>query len=179
MSTEKQYLIEILPDVKVSLDRGEINIAGKLGAISRKVFNPWIKVGIDSSKIIVSQNSNKRNSKAIAKTTVAQIKNMIEGVTNGYSYKLKMCSSHFPISVKVDKDYFVITNFLGENTPRKEKILSGVKVVISGDVLDVSGFDLEKTGQTAANIEKATRIRNRDRRVFQDGIFITKKPGSR
>ena len=176
MSTEKHYQIEIPPDVKASLDNGTLNVSGNLGAIPRRISNPQIKVKIEDNKVIVSQNSDKRNSKIIAKTTVAHIKNMINGVKYGYTYNLKICSSHFPISLKVDKDYVVITNFLGEKTPRKSKILPGAKVVVAGDLIDVTGFDLEKTGQTAANIEKATNIRNRDRRVFQDGIFITKKP---
>ena len=49
-----------------------------------------------------------------------------------------------------------------------------VKVENKSDVF-VSGVDREKVGQTAAIIEKACRIRGRDRRIFQDGIYIVSK----
>ena len=45
-----------------------------------------------------------------------------------------------------------------------------------GDEITVSGIDIEECGQTAANIEQATRIKRLDVRVFQDGIYIVKKP---
>jgi large subunit ribosomal protein L6 len=35
----------------------------------------------------------------------------------------------------------------------------------------VEGVDKYEVGQTAWNIEKATRIKRRDPRVFQDGIY--------
>jgi len=69
----------------------------------------------------------------------------------------------------------VISNFLGEKIPRKANILKDVKVQLDNDILIVEGLDKEKTAQTAANIERATRITNRDRRVFQDGCYIISK----
>ncbi len=34
------------------------------------------------------------------------------------------------------------------------------------------GHDVEIVGQSAANIERTTRIRDYDPRVFQDGIYL-------
>jgi len=41
----------------------------------------------------------------------------------------------------------------------------------------LNGPNLEDAGQTAANIERATKIKGFDPRVFQDGIYIIEKPG--
>ena len=49
-----------------------------------------------------------------------------------------------------------------------------VRVENKTDVV-VKGADREKVGQTAANIESACKIKKRDRRVFQDGIYIVSK----
>jgi large subunit ribosomal protein L6 len=39
----------------------------------------------------------------------------------------------------------------------------------------LSGFDMERVGQSAANIERASRIREYDPRVFQDGIYLVER----
>ena len=57
------------------------------------------------------------------------------------------------------------------------KIKEGVKVAVEGDKVKVEGTDKELVGQTAANIETLTKIKGRDRRIFQDGIFIINKGG--
>jgi len=72
-----------------------------------------------------------------------------------------------------------VTNLFGEKVPRVAKLPWSpgeveVKVSNKTDVV-VKGIDKEKVGQTAANIERSCKIRNRDRRVFQDGIYITSK----
>jgi large subunit ribosomal protein L6 len=39
----------------------------------------------------------------------------------------------------------------------------------------VKGVSLEDVGQTAANIELATKIKRKDQRVFLDGLYIYRK----
>jgi len=90
---------------------------------------------------------------------------------------MKTVYSHFPIKTAVDGDSLVIQNFLGERHPRKAVILPGVTVNVSGDNLTVQGIDKEKVGQTVANIERATAVKRRDIRVFQDGIYRIDRGG--
>jgi large subunit ribosomal protein L6 len=97
---------------------------------------------------------------------------MIIGVTKGYQYKLKIVFSHFPISVKLQDKSVLIENFTGERRPRRIKLIGSVKVKIEPDDIIVEGANLEEVSQTAANIEQATRVRNKDPRVFLDGIYV-------
>jgi large subunit ribosomal protein L6 len=65
-----------------------------------------------------------------------------------------------------------IENFIGERNPRKAKIMGDSKIIIKGDDIIVQGINLEDVSQTAANIQNATKIRNKDPRVFLDGIYV-------
>jgi len=101
---------------------------------------------------------------------------MITGVTKGFTYKLKIVFSHFPINVSVKGDRVIIENFTGERNPRKARIRGEAKVRVKGDDVIVTGIDIEEVAQTAANIEQATNIKNKDPRVFLDGIYVYEKP---
>jgi large subunit ribosomal protein L6 len=68
-----------------------------------------------------------------------------------------------------------IENFMGERKPRIARIVGQSLVVVQGDEVIVTGIDKEHVGQTAANVEQATRIKGRDPRVFQDGIYFIEK----
>ncbi|MCW7078887.1 MAG: 50S ribosomal protein L6 [Canidatus Methanoxibalbensis ujae] len=138
--------------------------------------------GRSITEIVVSSDTQRRKKKAIVGTFAAHIRNMIIGVREGFYYKLRVFRSHFPIQVSVSKDSVIISNFLGERKSRIAKILEGVSVEIrKGEggkeetEIIVRGINKESVGQTAANIERATRIKRRDPRVFQDGIYIVEK----
>ncbi len=97
---------------------------------------------------------------------------MIVGVTKGYSYKLKIVFSHFPISVKLQGKSILIENFTGERRPRRVDVIGDTKVKIEAEDIIISGTNLEQVSQTSANIEQATRVRRKDPRVFLDGIYV-------
>jgi large subunit ribosomal protein L6 len=79
------------------------------------------------------------------------------------------------MTVKLAGGKVVIENFLGERYPRTAKVVGSAQVKIQGDEVTVSGVNKEDVGQTMANIEQATKIKGKDPRVFQDGIYLVAK----
>lgn len=130
----------------------------------------------DQKKITIRSRGNRKKDFALVNTLQSVINNMIKGSSTGFTYKLKIVFAHFPISVKIKgKDIFV-ENFFGERSPRTSKIIGNdTKVSVEGEDIIVKGPNIENVSQTAANLELATRIKNKDSRVFLDGVYIYSK----
>ncbi|NJE09658.1 50S ribosomal protein L6 [Thermococcus sp. MAR1] len=169
--------VEIPEGVEVTVENDVVKVKGPKGELERELRYPGVQIFTEDGKVVVFKEFPRKRDIAIARTFKAHIANMIRGVTEGFTYKLKVVYSHFPMTVKVQGDEVVIENFLGEKNPRRAKILPGVTVKVMGSEVIVEGIDKEAVGQTAANIEQATRITKWDRRVFQDGIYIVEKAG--
>lgn len=165
----------VAPDgVEVAVEGFTVRVRGPKGEIQRSFsYAKNIKIVLKNGRVIVLETffANKRI-KAQLYSIRAHIENMIRGVTRGWRYKLKIVSSHFPVTARVSNNEVLIDNFLGERAPRRAKILENVSVRIEGKDIIVEGIDLEAVAQTAANIELATKIKDKDRRVFVDGIYI-------
>ena len=129
------------------------------------------------NKIIIGYEKATKKEKKIINTSSAHIRNMIKGVQKKFEYELKICSSHFPMNVEKKGKKIIIKNFLGEKTPRESIILPNVEVQIEKEIITIESVNKEAAGQTAANLEQATKIKGRDIRIFQDGIYITNKCG--
>ena len=169
--------VEIPEGLEVNLDNTLIKVKNQKTELSKKLTSSRVKVKKEENKIIFSVESDTRKDKGMLNTHVANFNNMLQGVKEIYIYKLKVCSGHFPMNVNIDKDKIVIKNFLGEKLPRVAKIIEGVQVKLDNDIITVESHDKDKAGQVSANIEIATKIRHKDRRVFQDGIFLISKAG--
>ncbi len=168
----------IIPDnVEITLESDNLTVKGEKGSISRIFSYPKIDLKIESNVIKIHCKNPRKKEKALMGTFVAHINNMIKGVTEEFEYKMKTVFSHFPIKTSVEGNEFVIQNFLGERSPRKAKILEGVTVEAKGDDVTARGVDKEKVGQTVANIERATKVKKRDIRVFQDGVYRISRGG--
>ena len=169
--------IQIPEKTEVSIDKSLIKIKGEKGEIERRLVNPKIEISKKEDKIVlVSKKATKREKKMI-NTFKAHIKNMIKGINQGFIYKLKICSSHFPMNISVQNNELTIKNFYGEKKPRKVKFPQEISVKVDGDEIIIEGTNKEQVGQTASKIEGlCKKKRNKfDRRIFQDGIYITFK----
>jgi len=171
--------LEIPEGVKVTLDGNHhITVKGPNGKITKDFSHVrGIKVSIEGNKIIFSTNFPKSGTLALTKTIYNLIKNLIIGVQTNYKYICKVCYSHFPctVEVKPDKKEIHVVNFLGERAPRVTNYLDNVEVKVEGEDVILTGPDKETLGQTAANIQRCCRIRKKDPRVFQDGVYLYKR----
>ncbi len=182
MTDEKKPIIKekiTIPDgVNISYTDNTLTVTGEKGSLTRTFAHPKINITISKTHVEISCTvTPKRNEKALIGTFVAHIHNMIKGITQGFEYQMKTVYSHFPIKTIVEGNQFIIQNFLGERSPRRAHILDGVTVNTKGDDVTVTGIDKEKIGQTVANIERATRVRRKDIRVYQDGVYLISKGG--
>jgi len=165
-----------VPDgVDVKIDGRVISVKGEKGSLTRDFSEAPIGLQLEDKKIIVQASWPRKREAALVGTVAAIIQNMITGITRGFTYKLKIVFSHFPISVKVKGKKVSIENFTGERSPRLTRIMGDATVSFKEDDVIVQGISLEDVSQTAANIERATKVKNKDPRVFLDGIFVYEK----
>jgi len=167
--------IEIPEGVTATMEGTTFVVEGPKGRLTREMRYPGIDISCDGTVFTASTASTRKKISAMVGTYAAHARNMCGGVTEGYVYKMKVVYSHFPIQLKKTDTALEIVNFLGEKKPRVARISEGVTVSTGNDEVTVSGIDKELVGTTAARIERATHVRNRDPRVFQDGIYIIEK----
>lgn len=168
----------VLPEgVTASLSGSVLTLKGPKGETARKIAGQNVAIAVEGNRVSVwSENSSRREKKIIGSLR-AHISNMVMGATEGHVYKLKVCFTHFPITVTVAGSQLFVKNFLGEKIPRKLTLPNGVSVKVEGSDVTVNSTDKDAAGKAAAGIEQITKRAGFDKRVFGDGIYITVKDG--
>jgi large subunit ribosomal protein L6 len=163
--------------VQLTIDGRKVKAVGPKGTLEEDFSHMPVNFALEAGSIRVYSPWARKREVALVGTALAHVRNMMRGVTSGYSYKLKVVYAHFPVTIKVqEKEKRVsIENFTGEKTPRYAKIVGSAKVKVASDEIHVQGTGLQDVSQTASNIQAATRIRDKDQRVFLDGIYIFEK----
>ena len=158
-----------IPDgVDAKIISNTVKLHGKLGDAEKK-FSSLLNIKVEGKNISIEGNS-----KALINSVRAHIKNMLHGIQNGYKIKLKIIFAHFPMNIEVKGKDIVIKNFLGEKQPRKAMLVGNTKLEYNSkeQIVIISGLDKEAIGATISNIRTATKIKEKDPRVFQDGLYV-------
>jgi large subunit ribosomal protein L6 len=168
---------DILEGIEAKVEGSKIIFKKGEVSVERDFNTRCIRFEVAGSKLKISAPRATKMEKKLAGSVQAHARNMMKGLLKDHIYKLKICPGHFPMNVSVSGSDFVIKNFLGERMPRALKLREGVSVKVEGSDVVVKSINKELAGQTAASIEKLTRIKRRDLTRFQDGIYITEKDG--
>ena len=169
--------VELPAGVKIRAEGDMIHAEGPKGKLSRKIMNPSLILTQEGSILKITIKNATKREKTTLGTFKAHLKNMVTGVNEGFTYKMKVCSGHFPMTVMMKGDELIVKNYLGEKTPRVLKIKPGAEVKVEGDIVVVTSLNRELAGQTSASIENLTSRSDYDKRIFQDGIYIIDKAG--
>jgi len=165
--------IRLPSEVSISIkDGNKVTLKGPKGELSRTFKTYRVKLSNEGNVIILTGSPSNKQTGMFIETISAHLRNMTEGLVYGYEYKMKIVYSHFPMSIIVEKGIVNIKNFLGEKFPRKAKIVGDTKVVAKGQEVIVSGINKEDVGQTASNLEQKSKVKGKDIRRYQDGIYL-------
>ena len=170
--------VQIPENVKVTFKSNMLNVEGPLGKTYKNFRKIPVDIQINDNTILLKAQGTRNSNYAIMNTARSIIRNILEGVVEGYTIKMKIVFSHFPINVKVEGKKVLIENFQGERAPRITKVWGETKVVPKSDDVIITGHVLTDVSQTAAEIQNGSKVKNKDHRVFLDGIYkFEKKKG--
>jgi len=175
---EKTILVP--SEVQLEVDGRIVSVKGPKGELKKDFERLPIHLDYKSAKehVIVRTYFGRHFEKAIVGTVASHIQNMINGVTKGFEYKLKIVSSHFPMTVERSGNKIIVKNHYGERAPKYAEIVGTVQMKVVGDDVILTGISKEDLGQTAANLQEITRLRGKRRKdptTFMDGIYTYEK----
>ena len=169
--------VDIPEGIEVKLEDNTLIVKGPEGENKRTFKLGRLDFKHKYNKIILGSKFSTKIEKKMMNTLAAHIKNMIRGVQEKFTYELKICFSHFPFTVKQEGNKIIIKNFLGEKVDRITEIPEGAEIEIKKEFITIKSINKEIAGQASANLEAITKIKGRDTRIFQDGIYIINKCG--
>lgn len=150
MSRIGNQVLDIPAGVEVNVVENEVNVKGSKGNLSLTT-NPKLSVIVENNQVSVKREDEEKFTKSIHGTTTALIKNMIEGVSTGFSKELELNGVGYRVAVSGNK----VTLNVGYSHPVEIELPQGISAEApSNTSLIISGIDKQLVGETAANIRK-------------------------
>lgn len=170
--------VEIPEGVTVAVKTRGVTVTGPRGELKRHFRHQNVEMTLvnNGTKLRVDKWFGKKKEVACVRSICSHVTNLIVGVTKGYRYKMRFVYAHFPINVNLDGQNVEIRNFLGQKKVFRVKCRGDTTVTRSVKVKDeivLEGNDIDDVSQSCADIQQATRVRNKDIRKFLDGIYVS------
>jgi large subunit ribosomal protein L6 len=149
MSRIGKQILNIPEKTELTVADGNVSVKGPLGSLTMPFREDYFSVKNENNTLEIIPKRNSSSVNVMWGTTVSLIKNMLEGVSKGFSKKLIIEGVGYKAEVKGDKLVLAI----GFSHPVPLDIPEGLKV--TADVREgivISGIDKQLVGQFAASV---------------------------
>jgi len=162
--------------VTVTVDKNTVTVKGPKGELSYEKAD-IITVEEVEGKIITKRPNDAKVSKQLHGTTNALVKNMIIGVTEGYSKGLEAVGVGYKFQVQGNK----INVNAGYSHPIIVDVPTDIKVEqVNNTEITVSGIDKQKVTEFAANIRKIREPEPyKGKGIRYKGEYVRRKEGKK
>ena len=153
MSRIGKQPVKIPAGVKLSVNKGLVQVEGPKGKLEL-VHHPRMAVNVDGNNLTVTRPDDDRFNRALHGLTRALIQNMVTGVTDGYTKRLKVEGVGYQASMKGPAVELTVgfANRILHTPP------SGVTVTVPDPTtIVVTGSDKQVVGQFAAEIRASKK----------------------
>jgi large subunit ribosomal protein L6 len=166
----------VLPSgVEATYTDGTMTIKGPKGTLSR-VIKSDVGVKIEDNTIILTPTPGSDTAKALWGTYASHLRNMVTGVTTGFTKVLELEGVGYRAEVKGDS----VQLSVGFSHPVLLKIPEGVKAEVEKNVIRLNGIDNEVVGQFAADIRGTKKPEPyKGKGIRYQGEFIIRKQGKK
>ncbi len=162
--------------VEVTVEGQIVKVKGPKGELTSDVSN-YVTVEVTDGKVITKRINDTKPAKQMHGTANANIANMIEGVTNGYSKGLEILGVGYRFQPKGEK---LVIN-AGYSHPVELAVPSGLQVEgVSNTEITIKGIDKQAVGEFAANIRKVRKPEPyKGKGIRYKGEHIRRKEGKK
>jgi len=154
MSRIGKQLITIPAGVEFNLEDGIASIKGPKGQLTQKL-HPQVKLEKKDNILSVAvMDESDKSQRALWGLFASLVKNMIIGVTEGFSVKLEINGVGMKAAVSGKN---LVLN-VGYSHPVEYVIPAGTAIAVEGNVITVSGIDKQVVGEVAAQIRRIKKV---------------------
>jgi large subunit ribosomal protein L6 len=166
----------VIPDgVEATLSDGILTVKGPKGTLLLPVRED-VNFAFEGAEITLTPANDSKESRALWGTYAAITRNLITGVTEGFSKVLEIEGVGYRMEVQGQK----LTLSVGFSHPVILDIPEGMTVEVEKNVATVTGIDKHAVGQFAANIRKVKPPEPyKGKGIHYKGEYIIRKQGKK